>query len=274
MAESLPPKAWSEFCRNYPRWIRPFLPFEWLTEWAVYWLKRWAFIELTQLLAALSIVWVAFSYVLATGERRQAAADQRKLKHYQAWQIVNSARRGDGGRVEALQDLVKDGLPLSRLDLSSAMLEKVQLPKADLSESNLSSAFLRGANLQEAVFSGANLAGADLAQANLQAAILSNASLPKAILAEADLSGATLLGSDLRGAVLSDSFRNISQLDDANIYGGSRTPRSVQVGAPRDECSVYQIRRGVEGIPARIKPANSKPGEGHSRAVRPWGTRP
>jgi hypothetical protein len=120
MADAVPPKAWREYGSNCSKWTRPFLRIEWLTEWAVYRLNQWAFIELAKQVASLSIVWVAFTYVLTTGERRQAAEDQRKSKHYQAWQIVNSAqgKNGDGGRIEALQDLVRDGISLSHLDVS------------------------------------------------------------------------------------------------------------------------------------------------------------
>ena len=40
--------------------------------------------------------------------------DRIKQKHYQAWQVINSAqgKGGSGGRIDALEELHADGVPL------------------------------------------------------------------------------------------------------------------------------------------------------------------
>lgn len=50
------------------------------------------------------ILWAVFRY-------RSLADDQRKAKHYQAWQAISDAqgKPGSGGRRTALEDLHKDG---------------------------------------------------------------------------------------------------------------------------------------------------------------------
>jgi len=57
-----------------------------------------------------------------------------KQKHYQAWQVVNTAqgKGGSGGRIEALQELDQDGVPLVGVYVAGASLQGVRLPKAGL----------------------------------------------------------------------------------------------------------------------------------------------
>ena len=93
---------------------------EWLTETVVFWLNRWALLDLIKILGALSVVVVAWHYITGANERTTA-------KHYQAWQVINLAhgKGGSGGRVEALQEEKKILEELH--DLSSK--EKKQLNK-------------------------------------------------------------------------------------------------------------------------------------------------
>jgi hypothetical protein len=50
--------------------------------------------------------------------------DRIKQKHYQAWQVINSAqgKGGSGGRIDALEELHADGVPLVGIDVNGAFL--------------------------------------------------------------------------------------------------------------------------------------------------------
>jgi hypothetical protein len=55
-----------------------------------------------------------FSVLIAIVFYFSEAGDRRKQKHYQAWQVINTAqgKGGSGGRIEALQELNIDRIPL------------------------------------------------------------------------------------------------------------------------------------------------------------------
>jgi len=174
---------------------------------------------------------------------RQQALDQRKAKHYQAWQVVVAAQgqRISGGRIEALEDLNSDGISLMGVDISKAYLPMLNLEDADLTganlagaifwDANLAGAYLTDANLAEANLSGANLAGATLFRANLMEAKLYSAILSKANLTGANLSGAKLGSANLTGANFDKANLRgaflwsygiwwlIESIEFANIYG-------------------------------------------------------
>src|SRR5207302_10468032 len=171
--------------RASSKWVVPFIALEWVWEWIAYWLSGWAFIEVLEYVERLGIL-VAIVFYFADGPNRT------KQKHYQAWQVINTAqgKGGSGGRIEALQELNKDGVALVGVDLSSAFLQGVRLEKADLHRANLNAADLRNAVLR-----GSNLEYADLRSANLRGANLQGLDLQNA-----DLSDADLVDADLRGA--------------------------------------------------------------------------
>ncbi len=100
------------------------------------------------------------------------AKDRLEQKHYQAWQVINTAqgKGGSGGRIDALQDLNSDGIALVGVDLSGAFLQNLDVPKAKLRRANLSRADMRNAilcsaNLEDASMFYTNLRGADLRNA-------------------------------------------------------------------------------------------------------------
>jgi len=107
--------------------------------------------------------------------------DRRKAEQYEAWQVINSAmgQTGSGGRIQALEDLNKDGVDLAG----------VAVPRADLSGIDLSYGNLIRTNFKKAKLNSANPQGAYLVYANLQ----------EAELLCADLHGANLHGADLHG---------------------------------------------------------------------------
>ncbi len=162
-----------------------------------------------------------------------AESDLRtKQRHYQAWQVINTAqgKGGSGGRIEALEQLNRDGVLLVGLDVSDAFLQRVELEGANLDRANFSSADLRDgsladaqlefANLTSGNFRNCNFKNADLRDATLQDADLQGANLSDADLARSDLSKADLRYSDLRNA----KWSLIANLKLANIFGVKNAP--------------------------------------------------
>jgi hypothetical protein len=184
------------------RWILPFRVFDWLWEWLAYGLSRWSFLEVLEYLGGFSVLVGVILYFSESGDRV-------KQRHYQAWQVINTAqgKGGSGGRIEALQELNDDKIPLVGVDVSSAFLQGVRLQHANLLRSDLSAADLRGSDL-----ASADLTYADLHSANLRGSILSNVSF-----ANADLSDTDLVGSDMTGANLSQADLDSTDLRSVNL---------------------------------------------------------
>ena len=192
------PERWAVLRSNLKhRWLVPFRGFEWLWEWVAYGLSRWSFLEVLEYLGSFSVLVGVIFYFSESGDRI-------KQRHYQAWQVINTAqgKGGSGGRIEALQELNEDKTPLVGVDVSSAFLQGIHLEHANLLRADMSAADLRGSDL-----TSANLTFADLHDANFRGARLvdvsfSNTSLKGTDLVESDLSGADLAQADLSGADL------------------------------------------------------------------------
>src|SRR5437764_14331483 len=90
---------------------------EWYWEWLAYLLSNWSFLEVLEYLSSFGVLIAVIFYFAESGDRT-------KQKHYQAWQVINTAqgKGGSGGRVEALQELNQDGISLVGVDLSGAFL--------------------------------------------------------------------------------------------------------------------------------------------------------
>src|SRR6266481_9151394 len=132
-----------------------FLPFhatEWAFQWTAYYLSRWAFLEVLEYLGIFSVLIAVVFYFHESGDRK-------KQKHYQAWQVINTAqgKGGSGGRIEALQELNLDGVPLVGVDAAGAFLQGVRLRGANLLRCDLA-----GSDLRMSDFSGSNLEHAEL----------------------------------------------------------------------------------------------------------------
>jgi Pentapeptide repeats (8 copies) len=188
----------------------------------------------------LVVLWGARQLWLGRGERqqaeREAAEIARKAANYQAWQVVNTAqgKGGSGGRVDALQDLVRNGVSLAGVQLDDAWLEGLVLPGADMRLATLRHANLRGADLRNANLEQADLTGVDLTGANLGQARLTNAQVRGAVVMTTDLRGADLTG--LRGW---DGLASASYL---LLEGARHAPRgfiewALEHGASLDEPS-------------------------------------
>jgi len=190
------PEAWSERSKNISQgWVVPFVALEWVWEWAAWGLSNWKFIEVLEYMETFSVLVVVIFYFSETGDRI-------KQRHYQAWQVINTAqgKGGSGGRIEALQELNADKVPLVGVDASSAFLQGVRLVRANLVRADLSSADLRGSD-----FHDSDLSYSELASANFRRARLDGCKLADADLRGADLDGASLAGTDLDGAALDDA---------------------------------------------------------------------
>jgi uncharacterized protein YjbI with pentapeptide repeats len=206
-------------------WLLPLRRIEWLGEWAAYGLSRWSFLEVLEYLGSLSVLVGVIFYFSESGDRI-------KQRHYQAWQVINTAqgKGGSGGRIEALQELNADKIPLVGVDASAAFLQGIHLERANLLRADLSAADLRGSQLRSADFSYANLHAANLRGSNLSNTTLSNANLGDCDLVESNLAGAKLDGadltsSDLRNADLASiEWQGIASIKSANIAGAKNAP--------------------------------------------------
>jgi hypothetical protein len=206
-------------------WTTPFWVFEWSLEWVAFVLSRWTFLDVLEYLEGFSVLIAVIFYFSESGDRI-------KQKHYQAWQVINTAqgKGGSGGRIEALQELNHDRIPLVGVDLSGAFLQNVHLEHAPLLRSNFSDADLRDANFNSADFSDANLRSANFRESHLQGATFQRADLEDADLTDADLSGADLSGAALADADLTNAnlanfrWRNIASLKNTNLFGVKNPP--------------------------------------------------
>ena len=186
-------------------WMAPFIALEWGWEWAAYALSNWAFLEVLEYLGTFSVLVAVIFYFSEAGDRV-------KQRHYQAWQVINTAqgKGGSGGRIEALQELNRDKVPLVGVDASIAFLQGVDLRDANLLRADFSAADLRNSNL-----SGARLTLANLKSANLRGADLDRARCDQSDLSNIDLTGASLVGTQLSGAVLDGADLRSANLEDA-----------------------------------------------------------
>jgi hypothetical protein len=220
------PEAWSVLRgRAKYSWMLPFHAIEWALVWIAYWLSGWAFLEVLEYLGTLSLLLAVISYFSESGNRI-------KQKHYMAWQVINSAQAkgGSGGRIDALEELHADDVPLVGVDVSDAFLQGI-----DLGGANLLRASFRGADVRRGKFVESQLEFADLTSANFRNASFQKADLRSASLQDADLNGADLRDSDLEGVNFANAdlrntdlrnakWEKISDIKLANIFGIKNAP--------------------------------------------------
>src|SRR5215470_1478005 len=207
------------------RWMVPFVAFEWAWEWVAYLLSNWSFLEVLEYLGSFSVLAGVIFYFSESGNRI-------KQRHYQAWQVINTAqgKGGSGGRIDALQELNEDKVPLVGVDVSSAFLQGLKLEHANLLRADFSAADLRGSDLKAADFAdadlhSANLRGSDLEGASFRQANLSGADLLGSNLAGTNFDGTDLSGADLRSTDLRNmEWRQMKNIQMANIAGVKNAP--------------------------------------------------
>jgi hypothetical protein len=220
------PEEWSVLRgRAKYSWMLPLYTVEWALMWIAYWLSGWAFLEVLEYLGTLSLLLAVISYFSESGDRI-------KQKHYQAWQVINSAQAkgGSGGRIDALEELHADGVPLVGVDVSDAFLQEIDLGGADLLRASFRGADVRGgkfvrSQLEFADLTSANFRNANFQKADLQSASLQDADLNGADLRDSDLESANLAKADLRNADFGKAkWEKISDIKLANIYGIKNAP--------------------------------------------------
>jgi hypothetical protein len=207
------------------RWLLPFIAFEWIWDWTAYLLSCWSFLEVLDYLGRFSILVAVIFYFTESGNRI-------KQKHYQAWQVINTAqgKGGSGGRIEALQELNEDGVPLVGVDVSSAFLQGLKLEQANLLRADFSAADVRRSDLRSADFTNANLHFANLRESDLENTSFQSADMTNADLWGCDLTGARLddgdiSGADLRFADLKNiQWKQLKKVAGANIAGVKDAP--------------------------------------------------
>jgi len=227
------PEPWPERrTKARSSWTLPFVGIEYCTEWVAYALNHWSLIEVLEYLGNFGVLIAVVFYFAESGDRL-------KQKHYQAWQVINSAqgKGGNGGRIEALEELNMDGVSLVGVDLSSAFLQGIRLRKANLNRANFDAvdardAQLESARLENASLRSANLRGANLQNVSLQGTALDEADLTAADLRNADLSGATLNDADLRRTNLEGvKWHLLQSVKGANFYAARNPPPGFLVWA-------------------------------------------
>jgi hypothetical protein len=214
------PLPWPERKKQVPSWSIPFFALEWIWEWLAFLLSRWSLLEVLEYMGSLSVLVAVFFYFHDSGNRI-------KQRHYQAWQVINTAqgKGGSGGRIEALQELNNDGIPLVGVDVAGAFLQGVHLGKARLLRSNFTAADVRNsdfkaANLQDSNLHSANFRQSSFRRASLAGAQADDADFNGADLGEVDLADTVLDNSDLRLVTLDRAkWSNIRSIEGANLYG-------------------------------------------------------
>jgi len=220
------PEPWAGIKASIQRRLLiPLALVEWCLSWVAFVLSNWAFLEVLEYAGTFSILVVVVLYFV---ER----PDRIKQKHYQAWQVINTAqgKGGSGGRIEALEELNMDRVPLVGVDAQGAFLVGLQLDRAPLARANFASADLRDCHLRSAdlnfsTLAGANFRGCDLENVNLENADLSDADLTGADLAGAILTGANLERADLHECNLQGiQWKEIAAIKNANIARVKNAP--------------------------------------------------
>jgi uncharacterized protein YjbI with pentapeptide repeats len=220
-----PESCKSRLQRAKYKWLLPFFALEWVWDWLSYLLGNWAFLEVIEYLGTFSILFGVILYFAESGDRD-------KQKHYQAWQVINTAqgKGGSGGRKEALQELAADHIDLVGVDVSDAFLQGVRLSGANLARANLRGTDVRDgvferADLEYADLTSANIRGGSLAKANLQYAVFTDGDLNGCNLSEADCEDTDFSRADLRNCELKNlKWKGIKEVKLANVFGAKDAP--------------------------------------------------
>jgi hypothetical protein len=217
MRRSRPP-SWKEHKAELHSWTAPFKHLEWHLSWIAWALGSWALLDVLENLGTFSVLIAVIFYFADSGNRR-------KQRHYQAWQVINTAqgKGGSGGRIEALQELNADHISLTGVDAGKAFLVGISLKNGNLSRCDLHAADLRSSDFTNAVLSfckldNANLRNATLTKAKMDDVSMQNVDLNGANLQGVNFSGSDLTGVDLRGTSLKDiQWQGITAIRMADI---------------------------------------------------------
>jgi len=208
---------------------------EWLCEWIAYFLSNWTFLQILDYVRGFGVIVIVVFYFYDSGNRV-------KQRHYQAWQVINTAqgKGGNGGRIEALEELNEDHVPLVGVDASGAFLQGLQLEKGDLARATLNAADVRNAivvssDLRDADLRFANFRECDCVRTSFRGAMLDEADFWGADLSGVDLTEASLVNTDLRNTnLLGIKWKGIKTLKMADIAGARNAPDGFVAWALRN----------------------------------------
>lgn len=190
--------------------------------------ESWLFCQIRE--SVLLNIVEGFSILVAVWLFFLEAPERDKQAHYEAWKTIDSSHglRTSYARLQALQDLNSDRIPLRGFNAPEADLRGINLVGADLRSAYLSGADLSNANLSHANLSHANLVETKLTNANLSNCLLTGANISYGDLIEADLQevdfvganivGANFVRSNLTQAYFGDVNFNECRLNDANLH--------------------------------------------------------
>ena len=203
----------------------PIFALKHVAEWVIFYLGRWGLLRILEYSSFISVMFAVTVYF-------SEAPDRKKQKHYQAWQVINTAqgKGGNGGRMEAMQELNADKIALVGVDASHAFLQGVKLPKANLLRSDFEAADLRDCVLTDAHMEFSELKLTNMRGGNLRGVHLQNANLESADLFGADLTGADLSMSNLKDVDLRYAdikgvqWEGIRSMEEANVYSVKNAP--------------------------------------------------
>ena len=208
------------------KWATPFFALEYLFEWFAYFLSNWTFLHVVNYLRTFGILVAVIFYFSESGDRL-------KQKHYQAWQVINTAqgKGGNGGRIDALQELNEDKVPLVGVDVSGAFLAGPAPRKSQPRPRNLERRRRAQRRLCRPSISATQTCAPPISATAVAVALRSATPLsmtptfPAPISARADFTGATLSNTDLRNANLqSVDWQHIATIKSANIAGIKNAP--------------------------------------------------
>lgn len=208
---------------------------EWLCEWIAYFLSNWTFLQILDYVRGFGVIVIVVFYFYDSGNRV-------KQRHYQAWQVINTAqgKGGNGGRIEALEELNEDHVSLVGVDVSGAFLQGLHLEKGDLARAILNAADVRNAivvssDLRDADLRFANFRECDCVRTSFRGAMLDEADFWGADLSGVDLTEASLVNTDLRNTnLLGIKWKGIKTLKMADIAGARNAPDGFVAWALRN----------------------------------------
>jgi Pentapeptide repeats (8 copies) len=220
------PVPWTELKARAPHpALLPLFAFDWGWQWLAWLLGNWSFLLVLEYLGSFSVLIAVIFWFSESGDRV-------KQRHYQAWQVINTAQgqSGSGGRIDALQELNADHVALTGVAAVSAFLQGIRLPHAKLARADFSSADLRNSDLHNADLTWANLHYANLRDTNLESVAFDHANLSDCDFSGSDLAGAhleyaSLMNADLRHANLHDiDWQHIDSVVGADLDGVTNAP--------------------------------------------------
>jgi hypothetical protein len=225
------PGTWAENRARIRRgWTVPLHFFEWLSRILAYYLSHWSLLEVLEYIGRFTVLVAVIIYF-------KEAPDRQKQKHYQAWQVINSAsgKSGNGGRLDAMEQLNEDKVSLVGVDVSKAFLQGLQLPDADLHFSVMQGCDLRDCNLERANLAAADLNESNLRNSNLRGIRAAGVDMFNVDLMGADLDHADLTRADLRNADVQNlKWSGIASIAGANIHGIENAPAGFEEWAMKN----------------------------------------